>query len=158
MLRAFAYSSHMSPDLSDEKIRSIISHSASFNRVAGVTGALLISGQQFFQYLEGPPDGVETVMRRIQESRSHHALVRVLDTSIATRAVPYWAMTRVETGQTVVSGLVNAQWDEFGQPRSDASAGMALLASLLRPHFPTLGGEARQAGITQPRAAPANPS
>ena len=142
MLRAFAYSSHMSAGLSDEKIRSIISQSASFNRVAGVTGALLISGPQFFQYLEGPPDGLDTVMRRIHESRSHQAIVQVLDARIQTRAVPYWAMTRVETGQTVVSGLVNAQWDEFGQRAAIASPGMGLLAALLRPHFPALGGVA----------------
>lgn len=142
MLRAFAYSSHMSAGLSDEKIRGIISQSASFNRVAGVTGALLISGPQFFQYLEGPPDGLDTVMRRIHESRSHHAIVQVLDARIQTRAVPYWAMTRVETGQTVVSGLVNAQWDEFGQHAVIASPGMELLTALLRPHFPALGGAA----------------
>jgi len=142
MLRAFAYSSHMSAGLSDEKIRSIISQSATFNRAAGVTGALLISGPQFFQYLEGPPDGLDTVMRRIHESRSHHAIVQVLDASIQARAVPYWAMTRVETGQTVVSGLVNAQWDEFGQRAAIASPGMGLLAALLRPHFPALGGAA----------------
>ncbi len=142
MLRAFAYSSHMSAGLSDEKIRGIISQSASFNRVAGVTGALLISGQQFFQYLEGPPDGLTTVMHRIHESRSHHGLAQVLDAPIETRAVPYWAMTRVETGQTIVSGLVNAQWDEFGRRATVASPGMELLASLLRPHFPALGGAA----------------
>ncbi|WP_313145676.1 BLUF domain-containing protein [Stenotrophomonas sp.] len=142
MLHAFAYSSQMSAGLSDEKIRDIVSQSASFNRVAGVTGALLISGQQFFQYLEGPPDGLTTVMHRIYESRSHHTLVQVLDAAIEMRAVPYWAMTRVETGQTVVSGLVNAQWDEFGHRATVASPGMELLVSLLRPHFPALGGAA----------------
>ena len=81
-------------------------------------------------------------MHRIHESRSHHTLAQVLDATIETRAVPYWAMTRVETGQTVVSGLVNAEWDEFGRRAFVASAGMELLASLLRPHFPALGGAA----------------
>lgn len=78
-------------------------------------------------------------MRRIHESRSHHAVVQVLDAATQTRAVPYWAMTRVGTGQTVVSGLVNAQWDEFGRSHASASPNMELLASLRRPHFPALG-------------------
>lgn len=142
MLRAFACSSHMSAGLPDEKIREIVSQSASFNRVAGVTGALLISGQQVFQYLEGPADGLDTVIRRIHQSRSHHTLLQLLDTTVETRAVPYWAMTRVDTGQTVVSGLVNAQWDEFGCRARLASPGMELLASLVRPHFAALGGAA----------------
>jgi len=51
-------------------------------------------------------------------------------------------MTRVETGPTSVSGLVNAQWDGFGRRALVASPGMERLASLLRPHFPALGGAA----------------
>lgn len=59
MLHAFAYSSHMSAGLSDEMLRQIVSRSATFNRRVDVTGALLVDGQRFFQYVEGPPDGLE---------------------------------------------------------------------------------------------------
>lgn len=69
MLHAFAYSSHMSAGLSDETLRQIVSGSAAFNRRVDVTGALLVDGQRFFQYIEGPPDGLEAVRRRIQGSR-----------------------------------------------------------------------------------------
>jgi hypothetical protein len=100
-----------------------------------VTGALLVDGQRFFQYIEGPPDGLEAVRRRIHDSRSHAAVVPVLDMAISTRAVPYWAMTHIETGQIVVSGLVNARWDEFGH----SVPGMDQLVGLLRPHFPRIG-------------------
>lgn len=100
-----------------------------------VTGALLVDGQRFFQYIEGPPDGLEAVRRRIQDSRSHAAVAPVLDMAIGARAVPYWAMTRIETGQIVVSGLVNARWDEFGH----SVPGMDQLVGLLRPHFPRIG-------------------
>jgi hypothetical protein len=44
-----------------------------------VTGALLVDGQRFFQYIEGPPDGLEAVRRRIHDSRSHAAVAPVLD-------------------------------------------------------------------------------
>lgn len=144
MLHAFAYSSHMSAALSDEMLRQIVSRSATFNRRVDVTGALLVDGQRFFQYVEGPPDGLEAVKRRIQDSRSHAAVVPVLDMAISTRAVPYWAMTRIETGQVVVSGLVNARWDEFGH----SVPGMDQLVGLLRPHFPRIGAlSARHAPV-----------
>lgn len=135
MLHAFAYSSHMSAGLSDETLRQIVSGSAAFNRRVDVTGVLLVDGQRFFQYIEGPPDGLEAVRRRIQDSRSHAAVAPVLDMAIGARAVPYWAMTRIETGQIVVSGLVNARWDEFGH----SVPGMDQLVGLLRPHFPRIG-------------------
>ncbi|WP_286071745.1 BLUF domain-containing protein [Stenotrophomonas sp. 57] len=135
MLHAFAYASHMSAGLSDEFLQQIVSRSAAFNRRVDVTGALLVDGQRFFQYVEGPPDGLEAVKRRIHDSRAHAAIVPVLDMAISTRAVPYWAMTRIETGQIMVSGLVNARWDEFGH----SVPGMDQLVGLLRPHFPRIG-------------------
>lgn len=136
MLRAFAYSSYTAPDFSDEKLRSIVSQSATFNRMAGVTGAMLVDGIRFFQYIEGPSDGLEAVVQRIEQSRSHTLMRPLLDAPIAQRAVPYWAMTRLDTGQTVVSGLINAGWDEFGQRSVVHCPGMELLSSVLRPHFP----------------------
>jgi len=60
----------------------------------------------------------------------------LLDAPIAQPAVPYWAMTRLDTGQTIVSGLINAGWDEFGQRSVAHGPGMELLCSVLRPHFP----------------------
>ncbi|PJL72786.1 F420H(2):quinone oxidoreductase [Stenotrophomonas maltophilia] len=135
MLHAFAYSSRMSAGLSNQALRQIISQSAAFNRRVDITGALIVDGQRFFQYIEGPPDGLTAVRRRIQDSRSHAAIAPVLDMAIGARAVPYWAMTCIETGQIVVSGLVNARWDEFGH----AIPGMDQLVGLLRPHFPRVG-------------------
>lgn len=135
MLHAFAYSSRMSAGLSKHALRQIVLQSAAFNRRVDVTGALIVDGQRFFQYIEGPPDGLAAVRRRIQDSRSHAAVAPVLDMAISARAVPYWAMTHIETGQIVVSGLVNARWDEFGH----AIPGMDQLVGLLRPHFPRVG-------------------
>lgn len=135
MLHAFAYSSRMSAGLSNHALRQIVLQSATFNRRVDVTGALIVDGQRFFQYIEGPPDGLAAVRRRIQDSRSHAAIAPVLDMAISARAVPYWAMTHIETGQIVVSGLVNARWDEFGH----AIPGMDQLVDLLRPHFPRVG-------------------
>ncbi|MCF3485318.1 F420H(2):quinone oxidoreductase [Stenotrophomonas maltophilia] len=135
MLHAFAYSSRMSAGLSNHALRQIVLQSAAFNRRVDVTGALIVDGQRFFQYIEGPPDGLAAVRRRIQDSRSHAAVAPVLDMAISARAVPYWAMTHIETGQIVLSGLVNARWDEFGH----AIPGMDQLVGLLRPHFPRVG-------------------
>lgn len=125
----------MSAGLSNHALRQIVLQSAAFNRRVDVTGALIVDGQRFFQYIEGPPDGLAAVRRRIQDSRSHAAVAPVLDMAISARAVPYWAMTHIETGQIVVSGLVNARWDEFGH----AIPGMDQLVGLLRPHFPRVG-------------------
>src|SRR5690606_18762991 len=96
MLHAFAYSSRMSAGLSNQALRQIISQSAAFNRRVDITGALIVDGQRFFQYIEGPPDGLAAVRRRIQDSRSHAAIAPVLDMAIGARAVPYWAMTCIE--------------------------------------------------------------
>ena len=89
MLHAFAYSSRMSAGLSNQALHQIVSQSATFNRRVDVTGALIVDGQRFFQYIEGPPDALEAVKRRIHDSRSHAAVVPVLDIAISARAVPY---------------------------------------------------------------------
>ncbi|MGM3151424.1 BLUF domain-containing protein, partial [Escherichia coli] len=60
-LRAIAYVSQASPDLSPERLDALVEDAARFNKLAGVTGVLLHDGGRFLQYIEGPPDGIDSV-------------------------------------------------------------------------------------------------
>ena len=76
-LRAIAYVSKVLPDLSAERLHVLVEDAARFNKLAGVTGVLLHDGDRFLQYIEGPPDGIDSVYERIQQAGSHIDIVEL---------------------------------------------------------------------------------
>ena len=67
-LRAIAYVSRALPELSAERLQALVDDAARFNKMAGVTGVLLHDGGRFLQYIEGPPDGIDSVYERILQA------------------------------------------------------------------------------------------
>lgn len=91
-LRAIAYVSKVLPDLSAERLHVLVEDAARFNKLAGVTGVLLHDGDRFLQYIEGPPDGIDSVYERILQAGSHIDIVELARGRLGQRQFPYWSM------------------------------------------------------------------
>lgn len=68
-LVAVAYLSTAAPFLTEADLEHLLADARSFNSRAQVTGALLVHDATFFQYFEGPEEGVEAVYARVRASR-----------------------------------------------------------------------------------------
>ena len=58
--------------MSNEALRELIEQSARNNRAAGITGMLILSGDQFLQVLEGPDVAVNALYCKIIQDERHH--------------------------------------------------------------------------------------
>lgn len=78
--------------LEQDDLLDILRASRANNPAVGVTGALLYSGGNFMQVLEGPPDAVEGVYERVQRDPRHRGVITLLRQEVEERAFPEWAM------------------------------------------------------------------
>ncbi|MGE0222214.1 MAG: BLUF domain-containing protein [Acetobacteraceae bacterium] len=75
-----------------EELRDILAVARTFNARAGITGALLFSGERFAQVLEGPRQAVLTLMDHIRCDRRHHDVVILQEGYVAVRNFGSWSM------------------------------------------------------------------
>ena len=80
----FSPSFPKAPADQDHEIGQIIQASIRNNRLASITGMLLVRGDQFLQVLEGPAAAVQATYQRIGYDRRHIS-ARMLDGSRADR-------------------------------------------------------------------------
>lgn len=112
-LRAIAYVSQASPDLSPERLDALVEDAARFNKLAGVTGVLLHDGGRFLQYIEGPPDGIDSVYERILQAGSHVDIVELARGRLGQRQFPYWAMRVLAVDAMLLRQLSSGDWSGF---------------------------------------------
>lgn len=118
-LHAVAYSSVARPDLVDAALDRIVADATAFNRVAGVSGALMFDGTRFVQYIEGPRDGLDSVFQRIVNARAHTNLHVLARTPLKARWFPRWSMTSRLIEPEVLDGILQARWAGFDPLHSD---------------------------------------
>lgn len=94
----------------ESELESLLADARSFNAKAGVTGALLLHEVTFFQYLEGPPEGVRSAYARVKAARMHEGIIELVDEPIAARHFPDWQMGFATAPQSLVLQLSQAQW------------------------------------------------
>ena len=82
---------------SREELESILVISRRKNRLAGVTGLLVVGGRRFLQALEGPDDAVIATFERIKADSRHFGIVPLSMSQVEERAFGEWAMA-FETG------------------------------------------------------------
>ena len=58
--------------IANETLSDLVQRSSESNKAAGITGLLLLSGDQFLQVLEGPSDAVNQLFGRIMRDKRHH--------------------------------------------------------------------------------------
>lgn len=84
MLVQFIYTSSAVKKFSDKELFQLLEGAATFNRIHDITGLLLYASGTFMQVLEGAPEVVDELMRRIKLDTRHrdvNVLVRNLRTS-----------------------------------------------------------------------------
>ncbi|WP_286075727.1 BLUF domain-containing protein [Stenotrophomonas sp. 59] len=112
-LSAIAYVSRAQPDLSAERLHRLVEDAARFNKLAGVTGVLLHDGERFLQYIEGPPDGIDSVYERILQAGSHIDIIELGRGRLGQRQFPYWAMRSLPVDAAMLRQLSSSDWSGF---------------------------------------------
>lgn len=135
-LRAIAYVSQIRPDLAPGRLHALVDDAARFNKVAGVTGVLLHDDQRFLQYIEGPPDGLDSVYERILQASSHVDIVELARGRLGQRQFPYWAMRALPVEPVMLRRLSAGDWSGFARALDGDLAvptAVDLLAEVIRP-------------------------
>jgi len=137
-LRAIAYVSQARPDLSAERLQTLVNDATRFNRMAGVTGVLLHDGQRFLQYIEGPEDALGVAYSRILGASSHREIVELARGRVGRRMFPYWSMRLLPADSDELSQAAYADWRGFvrraGREGSPWAA-MDHLSAVVQPHL-----------------------
>ncbi|WP_127563870.1 BLUF domain-containing protein [Stenotrophomonas indicatrix] len=135
-LRAIAYVSQAKPDLSAERLQTLVEDASRFNKMAGVTGVLLHDGERFLQYIEGPPDGIDSVYERILQAGSHVDIVELARGRLGQRQFPYWAMRGLPVDAALLRQLSAGDWSGFARSVNGDRimlTAVDLLAEVVRP-------------------------
>lgn len=134
-LTALAYLSSASQPFSEADLEALLLDARARNRQHGVTGVLLHHDGSFFQYLEGPEDGVAAVYERIRASRRHRGLIELFRWPCPGRLFDGWTMGFSQAPHGVVLKLEQAAWAEVidhSRQRPDRPAGVQLLLDYWR--------------------------
>src|SRR3989344_5307690 len=89
----------------------LLTGARSFNQACCVTGVLLHQGGNFFQYLEGPQEGVAQVYARIQRATSHHGLIELVNGPVEQRHFSAWScclISGTEARERLLSNTLGA--------------------------------------------------
>jgi hypothetical protein len=112
------------------QLGKIFSVARSSNKKLGVTGALLISDDEFVQALEGPEPVVRNLYLKISKDKRHEHLELLESGDVSGRVFGRWAMAKVAAdGEPDIPLLTNV--DKGGispaQPRPSTEAQEAVL-------------------------------
>jgi len=92
-MKRIKYVSEFSRELEPEEIVALEEQCIRNNQKIGVTGVLMVSGNLFFQVIEGPEDKVDGLYNQILEDDRHTRILKLADDrSVKERLFPDWAM------------------------------------------------------------------
>lgn len=94
MLHQLFYSSVATRSLDERDLVELLDQARDFNDRHRITGALLYfsESREFFQILEGEPDVIDDLMRRIREDPRHRGVEVAAEGPLKTRAFVDWSM------------------------------------------------------------------
>lgn len=97
VLETFVYCSRASEGVGDVEVDRLIEFSQRRNAARGITGVLVFGNGVFFQWVEGPPTEVQTLVANLHADSRHHDIVE-LDRTVdkRERLYPGWEMERVD--------------------------------------------------------------
>lgn len=131
-LQALVYRSSSIGGLTNPEIERLMVDAVIHNRTHSVTGALLYDGRRFFQYIEGPADGLARVLARIEASRRHSGIEILFRGEILERHFWNWSMACRHADASVVQRLEEARWTERAHPHllddAHANSGLRMLS------------------------------
>jgi len=126
-LHAYAYVSTAREGLDVPELDALLADATAFNRMAGVTGALMFDGSRFLQYIEGPRDGLASVHARIGNARRHGSIIQLAAGPIPNRWFPRWTMANRHVDAATLDSIVAAPWHGFSLGQEPPEHGFCLL-------------------------------
>ncbi len=91
LLRLLYVSSSTAP-FSDEDLVALLGKARRNNHAAGITGMLLHQDGNWMQLLEGAPETVRALYRRIRADRRHQGVTTLLEEPATQRLFAQWSM------------------------------------------------------------------
>lgn len=91
-IKILAYASEEVSPFNRKGLETLVRSCAAFNERLSVTGTLVYTDGIFFQILEGEPETIETVMKRIRTDPRHKNIEVVLEARRTDRLFPTWTM------------------------------------------------------------------
>ena len=121
-LKQFFYHSRLAPGHSYAAVSNIIATARSFNAAHGITGILVFDGHRFCQFIEGPPDDIDGLVKRLQADPRHMAFTALISDVFAhDRFYPYWSMAYAALeGGNYLNDLLSRSAEEALQHLQDS--------------------------------------
>ncbi|WP_379922192.1 BLUF domain-containing protein [Erythrobacter sp. R86502] len=137
LLETFVYCSRAAEGVDADEVSRLVAFSQARNVARGITGVLVFGSGVFFQWIEGPPAEVRTLIANLHGDTRHFDIV-TLDQSIDMRERLYanWDMEPVEADdlrEVLESALESAEDD------SNVAALNRILGHLASGPFPSIG-------------------
>jgi len=109
MLIRVLYVSRLAPATTPGDVARLVGSAQRRNRQLDITGVLALCERQFAQVLEGRPDAVDEMLRRIAADPRHVDMHLVERADVRTRLFGHWDMAFVDDGASP------ALWDSVRQ-------------------------------------------
>lgn len=93
------YVSRLAKNCGADALGKIVAASRRNNEKHGITGALCYSPRGFLQILEGPPEAVNELYRRIVQDRRNTGVTLLEYTKVPSREFEHWSMAYVRTDE-----------------------------------------------------------
>lgn len=146
--RAVAYVSTAVAGLTPADVDHLLVDARAHNQLAGVTGVLLYDGRRFFQYFEGPEEGMARIYERIRNSHMHIDLDELHNGSVESLHFSQWHMGCSHTEDSVLQKLSTQQWQREAEFLQDdlAQPGASPALRELLAFWKQQGGQAAPSG------------
>ena len=92
MLLRLVYMSKSVKLMDQASLLDILTPARAFNQVHKISGLLLYKDQSFIQLLEGDPEHVDTLYRRISQDKRHFRVKTLIQESTSERLFGDWSM------------------------------------------------------------------
>ena len=136
-LETFVYCSRAAESVDDAEVDRLIAFSQQRNVARGITGVLVFGSGVFFQWIEGPPADVQTLIANLHSDTRHHDIV-TLDQSVEKRErlYPNWEMELVDADdiRAVLEDALESAEDE-----NNVAALTRIIAHLDSGFLPSVG-------------------
>ena len=106
-----AYVSCATKPLSSQELDVLLLDARNFNHKVDVTGVLLCHHKTFFQFIEGTPEAINEVYKRIKASKKHHTIFELVNEVTKDRYFSDWSMGYCFVPKTEMQELLQAQWE-----------------------------------------------
>lgn len=129
-LTAIAYVSSATRRLVSQELDRLLVDARDFNLSHDVSGALLHHDGSFFQYVEGPVDGVAQVYARIVRSSQHRGLIELVHEAVDQRHFSVWTMGFAQAAASDLQAIAQSDWHvqrAEAEIQTSAASGLQLL-------------------------------